>query len=450
MTDAQYLAWLADTRAARIVLCELDYAGGTRYVASSAFNSLPSDSLPNQAYDDLLTEAIDIETRIDGLLTFGDITLIDDGSITAWAEDAWHGREIRVYLGGPDWPRDDFRLHARGINDGLQAAQRGEISFSMTDLSAQLDELIDTGQLPDDAGPVPLALGSVYNAPAYRVSSQTLTYRSSFLPVTSLSPKDIGNAIPATYDLPGGAFTIDNATQGQLTADIEEQHNTPAMIAQWVADHYGLDVAEIDMPGYTVGLYYNDAVTGRRVLDDLCSGLGAYWFLDALGRLVMRQHLIPDTADITLVSDDIEFGTARLTSTQQPWASLNLKWGRNYAPLNTVAGVVVDNQPAEAERLQRDWSESKATQSLPDFPLATAEQRESCISNATDAVTERDRLLAIRSERRDVYSLDAFTPAVDVGQAISVEVSRLAGRIGRAISVSKSPTRGITELEVWF
>ena len=264
MTDAQYENWLANLSAARVVLCELDYAGGTEYVGSFPYIALPTDSDPNRVYDDLLTEAVDIETRIDGLISFGEISLIDDGSITDWVNRAWRGHEIRLYLGGPDWSRDDFRLHARGINGGITSARRGEITFEMIDQSAKLDEPIDTGSLPDDAGPVPLALGSVYNAPAFRSSTTTLEYTASFLPVTELTPKDIGNSVPHTDDLTAGTFTLENATSGEMTVDIEEQHNTPALIAQWVASEYGITVGEIDMPAYTVGLYYSSEVTGRQ------------------------------------------------------------------------------------------------------------------------------------------------------------------------------------------
>lgn len=447
MTEAQYANWLADLSAPRIVLCELDYAGGTEYVSTHPFISKPTDSAPNRIYDDLLVEAIDIETRIDGLISFGEITLVDDGEISHWVDRAWQGHGIRLYLGGPGWSRDDFRLHAVGINGGITSARRGEITFEMTDQSAVFDEPIDTGSLPDDAGPVPLALGSVYNAPAYRTSDGTkYEYKASFLPCLSLTPKEGGSsAVTVTNHPAEGRFVLDAPALLELTVDIEEEHNTPTKIAQWVADYYGKDVAEISLPDYTAGVYYNGEVNGRQILD----ALPGYWYLDRLDRLVVRQHAIPTSADVTLFDDDIEYDQIALSETQPPWDSLTLKWGRNYSPLNQVAGVIVDESAAEAARLTREWSESKAEQALPDYPLAEEVTRESCIADATDAATERDRLMTIRSVRRDVYSIDVFMPVVDVGQSIAVEHPRLAGKLGRIISVSRSPTLGITSIEVW-
>lgn len=447
MTEPEYDNWLADTSAARVVLCEMDYAGGTRYVASQPYISKPSDSDPNRVYDDVMSEAVDIDTRIDGLVSFGEITLTDDGEITAWASDAWRGHGIRLYLGGPLWSRDDFRLLARGVNGGIMSAQRGSLTFEMIDQSALLDEIIDTGQLPDNAGPVPLALGSVFNAPAYLLQPDPYEFKASFLPVTALSPKDNGNPVSHTDNLANGSFELAAGIVGALTVDVEEQHNTPTLIAQWVAAQYGITVGDIEMPAYAVGLYYNSEVSGRQILDDLCDGLGAYWYLNATGELIVRQRTLPTVADVTLVGDDIRDGQIALSEIQAPWSALTLRWGRNYSTLSQVAGTVGDVQ---ADRLRREWSEVRGTQSLPDYPLAEERVIDSPISNATDAATERDRLLAFRAERRDVYSIEAFLPVIDVADAISVMHPRLDGRIGSVISISRSPTAGITDLGVLF
>ena len=452
MTDLEYDAWLDDLSAPRLVLCELDYAGGTEYVARRPYICKPTDSTPNRIYDDLLVEAIDIETRIDGVISFGEITLIDDGEITHWVDRAWQGHGIRLYLGGPDWSRDDFRLHAIGINGGITSARRGELSFEMNDQSAVFDEPIDTGSLPDNAGPVPLALGKVYNAPAYRTSDGTqYEYKASFLPCVSLTPKEGGAAsLNVTTHPSEGRFVLDAPVLLDLTVDIEEEHNTPTKIAQWVASYYGKEVAEISLPDYAVGLHYSSEVTGRQILEDLRSGLGAYWYLDRLDRLGGRQHVIPTEADVTLTVDDIDRNQIALVATEQPWKSLTLRWGRNYAPLRTVAAIVDEDTPAEAARLAREWSESKATQDVSDHPLAEDVTRDSCIANAEDAAIERDRLLALRTVRADTWEIEGFMPPFEVGQANETLHPRLSGLLGRITSVSRSPTRNATTFRVWF
>ncbi|WP_252109007.1 MULTISPECIES: hypothetical protein [unclassified Halomonas] len=451
MTTAEYDLWLSDLDAPRVLLAELDHSGGTQYVATAPFISKPTDSDPNRIYDDCLDAAIDISTRIDGLIGFGEVAMVDDGSLTDWIPLRWQGHPIRLYLGGPDWPRDDFRLLAQGVNGGIITARQGELRFAMNDQSARLDEPIDTGQLPNDGGPVPLALGSIYNAPAYLLQPDPYEWKASFLPVTSLRPKSNGNAsVSYTANLQNGSFVLgaglDNAT---LTVDIEEQTNTPARVAQWVAMQYGITVGQIEMPGYRVGLYYNSEVSGRQILDDLCDGMGAYWFLDATGRLIVRQHKAPGSATLTMVGDDIVDAAIQLSSTEQPWQSLTLRWRRNYQTLSNVAGVVSADERA---RLTREWSEHKASQSVSGYPLVEKVSRDTCIQRQSDIVTETNRLLGLHSVRRDTYSIEAFTPPVDVGMTLAIDMPPLNARACRLIAVSRSPTRrgGSTNLEVWL
>ena len=442
--------WLSDLSVQRVLLAELHHAGGIEYVSTAPYISKPTDSDPNRPYDDLLEAAVDVATRIDGLIQFGEISLVDDGSISHWIPRAWQGHPIRLYLGGPEWSRDDFLLLAIGRNGGIHEARFGEIVFEMDDESSVLDEPIDTGELPDDMGPVPLALGSVYNAPAYRVESQTLTYRVSYLPISSASAKDNGAAISHSTDTSAGTVVLDQPLVGELSVDIEEEHSTPSQIVGWVAGQYGIATYEAELPDHIVGLYYNSEVSGREILDDLCEGLGAYWYISSVGQLVVRQHTVPTAADFLLGPDEIVQHQVRLVETQGPWKGLTLRWRRNYQPLTTIAGSVEDSTSGEAARLRASWRERRGAQDVDDYPLAEHVERDSVLQSSAGAAAEHDRLLALRSVRREVWAIEAFTPPVEVGMAIEVEHPLLSGRIGRIISVSRSPTRDTTELEVWL
>lgn len=449
ISDGQYLAWLARLNADRLLLAELHHSAGIHYVATGPFMSLPSDADPNRPYVDCLKKAVDITGQIDGHTTFGEITLTGDHLITEFIGLAWQGHPIKLFLGDPSWARDDFRLLAQGRNGGISQAKRGAVTFIMDDESSILDEVIETGQLPDDAGPVPLALGSVYNAPLFRVDTQTLTYRGSYLPVSSILAKDNGNPVEHTTDVAEGTVELADPLIGTLTGDIEEAHNTPRKIVEWVAARYGLAVADVDMPDYRVGVFYTGEVSGSQILNELIEGLGAYWYLNEVNALVMRQHKLPVSADVTIVRDDIFYDKLTLSETQQPWRSLTLRWGRNYAPLSTVAKVINDENASEATRLRGEWRESHASQDVSDYPQAERVTRNSVLQNEQDAITERDRLLVQRSTQRNVWSIEARLPPVHVGQTVAVDHGRLEGKLGRLLNVSRSPTRGRTNLEVW-
>lgn len=447
ISDGQYLAWLAKTNVTRMLLAELHHADGIEYVATGPFMSLPSDADPNRPYIACIKKAVDVTTRTDGNTTFGEVTLIGDQLAADWLPLKWHGHPIKLFLGAPDWARDDFRLLAQGRNGGIREGKRGALTLRMDDESSVLDEVIDTGQLPNDAGPVPLALGSVYNAPLTRVDTQTLTYRGSYLPVTSIAAKANGAMLTHSTDAAAGTVTL-NDQFGEITGDIEEPHNTPQKMVEWVAAHYGITIGDIELPPYRVGLFYKGAVTGRQILNAIKEGLGAYWYLNELNELVIRQDKAPTTADVTIVRDDIFYDKLVLSETEQPWRSLTLRWGRNYSPLSNVAATLDESSPAEATRLRTEWRESHASQAVDGFPMAERITVDSIIQDEADAIIERDRLLGEHSTQRNTWGIQARFPPVFAGQGAAVSHARLEGKLGRLINVGRSPTKGVTNLGV--
>ncbi|WP_322528992.1 hypothetical protein R5R73_04960 [Salinicola sp. LHM] len=453
LTDAQWQRWLSSPNAVRVTVAELEHADGVEQVSDRGYLAPASERLARPRYAGLLIEAVGIETRIDGAITFGDIRLIDDGEITHWRDYRWDGHPVRLYLGAPDWPRGDFRQIASAINDGIQSAERGEIVLGVVDASSVLEQPIDTGQLPYDGGPVPLLLGQCYNVPAFRDESTTLHYRISYLPLLGVTPRQLGYEEPYTPDLDNGGFTLSNnpGTSSDITAGGHEQHDTPAAMIQWIADHYGLTVGTVDLPDVTVGYYSNGETSGRDILDRLCEGLGAHWYLDALGRLTARVLREPSaTPDVTLTRDDIVDGTLALDRTEAPWPKLTFRWQRNDATLRTVAGDIMVNAPETEARLQRDWNESVAEQALTGYPRAEPVTRESLLQIAAEAAAERDRLLALYAERRDVYRVDSYRIDLQLHQTITINEPPLLGRVGRIIAVNRSTAEGLAQLEIWL
>lgn len=452
MTDAQFQRWLESTNEHRVVLVELDHSAGTVQIADQPYLAPASDQLADPVYLDVLKSAVGVSTRIDGLIEIGDITMIDDGSITHWLGYQWRGYPVRIFLGDMTWPRAEFRQVALATNAGITSYRRGQMVMSVTDSSSQLDEPIDTGQLPDDAGPVPLVLGQCYNAPAYRDDTATLHHRVSYLPLVSVTPRDIGNTVPATPDLAGGGFTLDNApgNTSEITAGVHEQHDTPLAIVQWVADHYGREVSPAtSLPDVTVGFQSSSEVTGAQILESLRDTLGAGWMIDALGRLDVRVLTAPgETADVVLDPDDVQDDTLQLEAVEPPWSALTLRWGRNHVPLRTVAGTISENDPAESERLKREWSESTAEQVLAGYPLAQPETRDTLLQVASEVATERDRRLAYHASRLERWRVTTYRPTVSVYQSITVNVAPIAGRVGRVIAVRQTKVGGKAELEI--
>ncbi|MEL7893521.1 hypothetical protein [Vreelandella neptunia] len=456
ISDAQFKRWLESPNENRVMLAELEHAGGTVQVADKPYVAPAFEALANPVWNDLLISASGISTRVDGLIEIGKIQLRNDGRITEWLDYQWRGWPVRLFLGDQSWPRADFRPIAVATNGGLESYKTGEITLSVIDSSEQLNEPIDTGQLPNDGGPVPLLLGQRFNVPAFRVDSATLRYRVSFLPLLSVTPRDIGNDAPHTAHLTDGAFTLDNGpgSGSEITAAAHEQHDTPMSMVQWVADYYGKTVSPSTvLPDVAVGFYSSAEVNGAQVLDALRDSLGAGWHIDAFDRLDVRVFAaVSDdpgvTPDITLSADNVQENSLQLASVEPPWSGLTFRWGRNDAPLRSVAGVIDDTDPTLASRFKQEWRESTAEQALPNHPLATPENVNSLIQLSADAVAERDRRLGYHAVRRERWRLITYLPTVQIYQTITVNVPPIAGRIGRVSAVRLEKVGGKAELEI--
>ncbi len=458
ISESQYEAWLNRSNSERVVLVELHHSNGVEYIANRPYISHPTDTLANQPFNDVLKDVADVTTRIDGQVELGDIELIDDGSLSGWVDRKWRGHEVVLRLGDASWSYDDFRIIARQINGGLSSYRRGQIVFDVYDQTALLDTPIQRPVLSEtDDRPQPLILGQVIGAQATQISTQTLLYQFSWLPVTSLTVRDgNGPVMSHTPDLANGQFTLSAYTPRNVICEVTEPHTTAISIIQWVADHYNMTLANgISLPGYSLGLRYDGEVTGRQILDDVCRSLGAKWQIDLIGELTVQLLTVPDQgqpADVQIYADDIELDGIELINTDEPFTLLAVNYARNYSPMSEVAGSINDSDPALAKRLRTEWEVAKSEQSLPSYPLAIDQEIDTNLVNQADAEAERDRRLGIRNQRRDTWSLSAFitsTKAV-VGASVEVHHPYVTGRIGRIISTRMSPISDRIELEVWY
>lgn len=451
ITDEEYSRWLRRPNVRRILLVNMEHSNGAEYLADRPYISQPEDSLPNQPYNDLLSGVFDITSRLDAALSLGGLELVDDGSLSTWVNYYWRGYPVEFRLGDPEWNWDDFRIIAKQVNAGIQESRRGKLVFGLYDASAQLDKPIERPIINEQ--PVPLVLGEVFGAPAVRLNTQALAYQVSWLPVTSVVVRDgTGPVISHNSDYSNGQVTLSAYTPRTIACEIKEPHNTAALILQWVADQYGIDLVPVSLPDYTLGLRYDGDVSGRQILDDVCQAIGANWSISLQGELVIKRLSLPDQVDFQLFADDIVQDKIALIRTEEPWKQLKLNFARNYTPMSEVAGSIHDTSPILAERLRNEWQAETQQLSLPDYPLAPEKILDTAIVNRNDALTEITRRMTIRNIRREVWEVEVFMVwrGDIVGSSVQIHHPRLAGRTGRIISARMSPTQDKTVLEVWY
>lgn len=451
ISDLEFERWAGMPNRQRVVLAELAHSAGVEYVASRPFISKPTDAHPNRPYNDLLQGELEIDQRIDSKLDLGVLDLVDDGSITHWQAYKWRGYAVTLRLGCPTWGLDDFRVIATQTNGGILEAGRGKIQLGIYDAAARLQREIARPVFPDGQQ-VPLILGQVFNAPATRISASSLLYRVSWLPVTALIVKDgNGPVITHTGDYSNGGFTAAAYSPRTLMCEVFEPNNTPLKIAQWVASHYGLTLEiTAPLPTYTLGFRYDGSATGAQILDDLCLAIGGHWHIDALGKL--RVDVFKEAAGLPeyiFYADDIEFSRIELTRTEEPLAQLTVNYQRNYMTIREVAGSI---NALDAQRLRAEWLAVAGDNSLTDYPLAIDSKLDTGLQIKSQAETERDRRLSIKSKRRDIFTVTILRAGLSdiVGKTVRIEHPRTDGRLGRIISAKYSPLRDKVESEIWY
>lgn len=463
ITDEQYSAWLQDMNVSRVLLVEATHSTGIQYFANAPFISTPDDTNPNRIYDDLLQEAVDIQIRLDGLFTLGEITVNNDGSINNWIGYKWRGHPLLLLLGDPSWPLDDFRPVVNATNGGIvnvEASESGSlIRFGIYDGRAVFDAPLPRNFLPDNR-PVPLAFGSPFNVRPALIDDPTHEYQVHDGAITSVEVRDNGAVVTDTPNLSAGTYTLAARPQGNLGADVATTTNTAAEIIEWVCDQYGVDFDSASLaalPSYTLGLYYEGEVSGAKVLDDVCQSIGAYWRRDALGEVqVVVLDEPEETADLTLTEDDVVSRGLRLVGMEEPVKQATLKYAHNFAPAarDSLAGIL-DTSPAFAEKLTEEWSIVTTDNSLTGYPLAPVREYETYLTSSTDAQDECDRRAALRDTRRERWEIECYlSPAqTKVGQTVEITNPRFnfdEGRNAVVIAVSFSLTTYRVTLEVWL
>ncbi|MBL4781668.1 MAG: hypothetical protein JKX92_05445 [Porticoccaceae bacterium] len=459
ISDTDYQIWLTDIGQQRTILVEMHHAAGVEYIANVAYISLPTDTNANRIYDDVLNEAVDIESRLDGDYSLGEITIINDGSLNTWLANKWAGHEIRLYLGAKNWSLDDFRRVALAVNGGIDDVSPGVIRFAIRDPKALFDQSLQNTLLPSGL-PAPITLGQPFNVLPALTDDSTHEYQVNDDTITSALVRDNGVVVSHITDYANGKYTLTARPQGNLGVDVIEANTTAKEIINWVCTRQGKTAVQTTLnalPTYAMGLHYNNQLTAEQVLDDVCLSIGAYWRVNAAGEVEVHQLVEPAmTADLVITADDMLANGLRLVSVEPPIKTLTMNYDRNFGPVsrNSLAGML-DSNPTLAEKLTANWQQVTATNVLTEYPLAADQTIDSYIVGTADVQTECDRIAALRGVRREVWAVECFlAPAqIHVQQTVQLFNPRFGFATGKnalVIAVNRGYTRNKVELEVWL
>lgn len=456
-----YPAWRASADHARVILFEMDHADGTVRFGNYPICSYPDETIPHLSFDDILLESFGIQSRMDGNFAPGRIVVGNElGTLNHWLDYKYRGFEVRQYEGEPDWPFEDFRLKARLTNGGLDSVEPGQIGWEILDGKAVYAKQLPASYLPD-GNPVPIAIGSVFNAAPALKNRADHEYAVNDGAIISVTPRVNGAEVASSDNLTDGTFELSGAPIGNVAVDVVTPIDTPIGIVTWLCgifDQTADGDTLGDLPAYGLGLWYPTPPTGDKVLKDVADSIGGWWSRNALNDTVMYQLSDPkEEADFELTADDIVPGGLTLIATEEPVKTYTLCYRRNWsvASRDSLAGIL-DDYPALADDLTTEWLKVTATNTLgDDYPTAPDRTVYTYLMNGTHAQAECERRAPLHATERKKWQLVGLPTADqgDIGQTVKVTYPGEGWEEGKnalVLAVDRDETTGDIVMEIWL
>lgn len=440
MTDQQFMAWLKNPAAVRMVLIEaevnVDGAEVTRYIASREYVTGPADTPANTVYLPLAKGGLAFTEQVsltgEASLSSGDIELDNgDGALDSWLGDVWRNRRIRAWSGDPAWPRAEFRLVFDGIVDDVGSSSRDTVNLVLRDKLQRLNTPISEAKLggtsPNKDAVLPVPFGECHNVTPLLTDPVALEYGFLGAVEAVFEVRTNGKPLAVTPGSQAGRFKLtSNPFSTVITASVQGDSGggyAPriAPLVRRIATAYGkasdrfteadLDVANLAAfdaaHRQAVGLFVADRTNQALAIQQLAASVGAQAVMSAIGQLRLVQIALPVAGvPVEIGPDQMLANSLRPAERLPVVAAVKIAFDRNYT---VQANLTTSIPPEHADLYATEWLTEtvvdeavQARYRLTDDPV----QIETCLKTRADARAEAERRLALRSVPRTVYELD--------------------------------------------
>jgi len=326
MTDAQYAAWLADTKAIRLLLAEavvrISGTETTRYMSTSAYVTTAGETPAHQYHVPVMLANVTVSEQLsltgEASMSIGEIELDNtSGDLDSWLGDVWVNRPCRLYLGDPRWPRSDFRLVFDGIVADIGSKSRTTLGLKLRDKLQRLNTAIGEtklgGSTTNKDSLLPHAFGEVHNVTPLLTDPAALRYQVHNGLVESIfEVRDNGLPVSVTVDVGTGTFALNQSPDGAITVSAQGSSaggyaNTVSGLVQRLATAYGkvadrFVTADLDTTNLAafeaahpqpVGLWVPDRMNVLNACRELAGSLGAQVTMSRTGKMRLQKIDLP-------------------------------------------------------------------------------------------------------------------------------------------------------------
>lgn len=512
-TVEQFKAWLKTSSHIRRILVEVDDVttstgtnSTTMYFSNGAFTSGSSDTPASKAYLPVIVAGVSFgesfSTSGEISVSFGDIELDNTNGTfdTVYPNLIWTRKPIRIYLGDPNWPKNDFKLLFNGLVADVSARDRNTINLVIVDklqgFATAISETTITNTDSNTPQLVPLCFGECFNVTPLLVNKSTLEYQVHTGSIEDIiEVRDNGALVSITKNLAAGKFTLNQAPYGQITCSVQGD-NTGGYtdliggIIKKIVTNFGptanrLSNTDIDITNFTnfdstyanrkVGVYISD----RQNILDVCTQIAGSTnakLVFSVGPLssdndVGKLRLVKLKANTSAVTDvgtgqaytitgsDIEERSINVTEKIPVKAATKIAYCKNYTV--QASGLANGLPVAHVEFFKTEWLYT------PDNTLVTVKsnykltsevpQEDTLLITRVGAVAEATERLSfwydnINNRQRYVYTMTGYPHLFDLqlGDGVSLTNRRfnLSNTIGTIISINRDWIRGRVEIGV--
>ncbi|MDP1696504.1 MAG: hypothetical protein Q8L45_01745 [Xanthomonadaceae bacterium] len=456
-----------------VVLLEAESSAGPRYCSNAGYVSALDDATaPNRPYPDWLIGVPEIRDELpDGLFGRSSIgwseSVISNpaGIRDAWLNEAWDGRPVRLLIGAASWVLADFEVVFGGIATGLQADGDGNLRLQLRDAREALNRPVQAALLasgPAANEPRPILLGAVFNVEPPNIDAALHRYEVHDSTVTAIPDVRVGGlTVSYTADAANGRFDLGVSPAGRVTTDVTGPLSAAGQILAEIAARAGLALTDaaalsaLDSAApYALGLWIGERANTLDVLDEIASSVGAWWTVDALGRLTAAQAGI-GTPVLILTADDFAAQKLELVDVQMPAWRVRVGYRHNWSVQTDglFAAVAEDTR----QRFGREYDIAEAND--PSVQVLHPHARDpdvagTLIVGAADAAAEAARRLALFGVQRRVYRAVCTRRAwpLRAGQTVTVQYPRFGLGAGVDLLITRVSRRldsRTTEVTLW-
>lgn len=470
------------------------------HLGDAGFVTGPSETPANQFFEPRLVSALNFERHLfqSGSLGgrsvpgFGTLELNNaDGGLDGWADYAFDGRRVRVWLGGEGFTFAEHGL----IFDGTAE----QIEFDDTIVRVLLRDLQRLFEVPVQAStyagtggleggdalkgkPKPLTFGRVFHVEPVAVDPVNLIYQvhdGAIEDVVACYDQGLALAKAASppaagqysVDVSAGTLTLGTSPAGTITADVRGDKTggtyveTAADLVRRIAvarggftDPDDLDTACFDALAIAapapVGLYIDSEAEIQDVLDSTIAAIGGHYGFDRDGKLTVGRLDAP-SATIAASFDESQILELERQPTTLPIWRQRIGYQRYWRVLSggDVAGAASDATKADlAEEYRLEEAEDPSVQTT--YLLAEDDRRDTALALKSDAAAEASRLLGLFGVKRDMLRVRVKTQpfALEPGQTITITYPRHGLSSGRdfvIVGMVEDSTINEVTLDLW-